>query len=91
MGGMNLYFVKGRGKDATIFTPKLTGTLLHGITRDSILSVAKDLGYKVEEGMISIDQWRDGVASGEFQRSLPAEQRQLLHLLVLQRASMELG
>ena len=66
MGGMNLYFVKGRGKDATIFTPKLTGTLLPGITRDSILSVATDLGYKVEEGMISIDEWRDGVASGEI-------------------------
>jgi branched-chain amino acid aminotransferase len=66
MGGMNLYFVKGRGKDATIFTPKLTGTLLPGITRDSILSVASDLGYQVEEGMISIDEWRDGVASGEI-------------------------
>jgi branched-chain amino acid aminotransferase len=66
MGGMNLYFVKGKGKDATIFTPKLTGTLLAGITRDSILTVAKDLGYKVEEGMISTDDWRDGVASGEI-------------------------
>ena len=66
MGGMNLYFVKGSGKDATIFTPSLTGTLLPGITRDSILTVAKDLGYKVEEGMISIDDWRDGVASGEI-------------------------
>ena len=66
MGGMNLYFVKGKGKDATIFTPKLTGTLLAGITRDSILTVARDLGYKVEEGMISIDDWRDGVASGEI-------------------------
>lgn len=66
MGGMNLYFVKGRGKDATIFTPKLTGTLLPGITRDSILTVAKDLGYNVEEGMISTDEWRDGVASGEI-------------------------
>ena len=66
MGGMNLYFVKGQGKDATIFTPKLTGTLLAGITRDSILTVAKDLGYKVEEGMISTDEWRDGVASGEI-------------------------
>ncbi len=66
MGGMNLYFVKGSGKDATIFTPKLTGTLLAGITRDSILSVAKDLGYKVEEGMISVDEWRDGVKSGEI-------------------------
>ena len=64
MGGMNLYFVKGRGKDATVFTPKLTGTLLAGITRDSILSVAADLGYKVEETMVSIDDWRDGVASG---------------------------
>jgi len=66
MGGMNLYFVKGSGQNATIFTPKLTGTLLPGITRDSILSVAADLGYKVEEGMISVDDWRDGVASGEI-------------------------
>ena len=66
MGGMNLYFVKGRGKDATIFTPKLTGTLLAGITRDSILTAAKDLGYKTEEGMINIDEWRDCVASGDI-------------------------
>ena len=66
MGGMNLYFVKGSGQNATIFTPQLTGTLLPGITRDSILAVAADLGYKVEEGMISVDDWRDGVASGEI-------------------------
>ena len=66
MGGMNLYFVKGKGKDAKIITPKLTGTLLPGITRDSILSVAEDLGYKTEEVMISMDDWRDGVASGEI-------------------------
>jgi branched-chain amino acid aminotransferase len=64
MGGMNLYFVKGEGADATVFTPKLTGTLLPGITRDSILKVASDLGYKVEETMVSVDDWRDGVASG---------------------------
>ena len=66
MGGMNLYFVKGKGPDATVITPKLTGTLLPGITRDSILTVAKDLGYKTEEVMLSIDDWRDGVASGEI-------------------------
>jgi len=66
MGGMNLYFVKGSGANATIVTPKLTGTLLPGITRDSILTVAADLGYKVEEVMLSIDDWRDGVASGEI-------------------------
>jgi branched-chain amino acid aminotransferase len=66
MGGMNLYFVRGKGADATVVTPKLTGTLLAGITRDSILSVAKDLGYKTSEEMISIDDWRDGVTSGEI-------------------------
>ena len=66
MGGMNLYFVKGIGAGTTVMTPQLTGTLLPGITRDSILSVAKDLGYKVQEAMVSIDDWRDGVASGEI-------------------------
>jgi len=66
MGGMNLYFIKGSGKDAKIMTPKLTGTLLPGITRDSILTLANDLGYKTEETMISIDDWRDGVKSGEI-------------------------
>ena len=66
MGGMNLYFVKGKGSDATVVTPKLTGTLLPGITRDSILTVARDLGYKTQEVMLSIDDWRDGVASGEI-------------------------
>lgn len=66
MGGMNLYFVKGSGANATVITPKLTGALLPGITRDSILTLAKDLGYKTEETMISIDDWRDGVKSGEI-------------------------
>ena len=66
MGGMNLYFVKGKGADATVVTPMLTGALLPGITRDSILTVARDLGYKSEEAMISVDEWRDGVASGEI-------------------------
>jgi branched-chain amino acid aminotransferase len=66
MGGMNLYFVKGKGADATVITPKLTGTLLPGITRDSILSVAADLGYKVDEVMLSVDDWRDGVTSGQI-------------------------
>jgi branched-chain amino acid aminotransferase len=66
MGGMNLYFVKGSGKDATVITPKLTGTLLPGVTRDSILSVAKDLDYKTDEVMLSVDDWRDGIASGEI-------------------------
>ena len=66
MGGMNLFFVKGSGADATLFTPALTGTLLPGITRESILTLGQDLGYRVEEGRISVDEWRTGVASGEI-------------------------
>jgi len=66
MGGMNLYFVYGSGEDARIMTPALTGTLLPGITRDSLLKVAPTLGIPAAEGRISVSQWRDGCASGEI-------------------------
>ncbi len=62
MGGMNLFFVFGD----RLFTPALTGTLLPGITRDSILTFAADLGLTVEEGRISIEEWQAGCASGEL-------------------------
>jgi branched-chain amino acid aminotransferase len=62
LGGMNLYFVYA---DGTIRTPSLTDSILEGVTRDSILTLAGDLGHRVEEVRISIDDWRDGVASGE--------------------------
>jgi branched-chain amino acid aminotransferase len=64
MGGMNLYFVYGSGPSARIVTPALTGTLLPGVTRDSLLTLAADLGYSPEEGKISTDEWRDGCRSG---------------------------
>lgn len=64
MGGMNLYFVKGSGKDATIVTPSLTGSLLPGITRDSLLQLAADRGYAVEEGRLSVEDWQQGNADG---------------------------
>jgi len=66
MGGMNLFFVHGSGENARIVTPELSGSLLAGVTRDSLLSVAKDLGYGAEEGRINIDDWREGNASGEI-------------------------
>ncbi len=66
MGGMNLYFVFGSGADARIVTPSLTGSLLPGITRDSLLSVAKDLGFGAEEGRINVEEWREGNASGDI-------------------------
>jgi branched-chain amino acid aminotransferase len=64
MGGMNLYFVYGSGPGARIVTPALTGTLLPGVTRDSLLTVAQELGYTAEEGKISTDEWREGNGSG---------------------------
>ncbi|HSN06348.1 MAG TPA: branched-chain amino acid aminotransferase [Candidatus Angelobacter sp.] len=66
MGGMNLFFVYGAGENARIVTPELTGSLLAGVTRDSLLTVAKDLGYGAEEGRVNIDDWRETNASGEM-------------------------
>jgi branched-chain amino acid aminotransferase len=66
MGGMNLYFVYGSGRSARVVTPALTGTLLPGVTRDSLLQLAQDLGYGAEEGKISTEEWREGNESGEI-------------------------
>lgn len=60
LGGMNLYFVYGN----RIVTPELTGSLLAGITRDSLLQLAKDLGHESEEGRVSIDQWKADTENG---------------------------
>ncbi|MFD9121870.1 branched-chain amino acid aminotransferase [Streptomyces bottropensis] len=60
LGGMNLYFVYGD----RIVTPTLTGSILEGVTRDSLLTVAADLGHSAEEGRISIDQWQADSESG---------------------------
>jgi branched-chain amino acid aminotransferase len=66
MGGMNLYFVYGSGSDARIVTPTLTGSLLPGITRDSLLRLAPTLGVPATEGRISVSSWRDDCARGEL-------------------------
>ena len=66
MGGMNLCFVFGRGPKARLVTPELTGTLLPGVTRDSLLTLARDLGYEAEEGRVSVEQWRAGCADGSL-------------------------
>ncbi|MFI5754056.1 branched-chain amino acid aminotransferase [Streptomyces sp. NPDC051569] len=60
LGGMNLYFVYGD----RIVTPELTGSLLAGITRDSLLKLAGDLGYSFEEGRISKEDWRRDTENG---------------------------
>jgi len=64
MGGMNLFFVYGSGKDAHLVTPALTGSLLPGVTRDSLLTMARDLGYRAEEGTMTVEQWQKDATSG---------------------------
>src|SRR6185437_3190693 len=66
MGGMNLFFVYGSGAEARIVTPALTGTLLPGVTRDSLLQLGPDLGIPASEGRVSVDEWQEGCASGEI-------------------------
>jgi branched-chain amino acid aminotransferase len=63
MGGMNLFFVHA---DNRIITPALTGTLLPGITRDSLLTLAPTLGIAAREGRVSTDQWRQQCETGEL-------------------------
>jgi branched-chain amino acid aminotransferase len=63
LGGMNMYFVHADGR---LTTPPVSGTILEGITRASILELAKELGLSPEERPISVDEWREGVTSGEI-------------------------
>lgn len=63
LGGMNLFFVF---EDGTLQTPPLDGTILPGITRDSILTLAREAGLTVREERYTIDQWRDDANSGKL-------------------------
>jgi branched-chain amino acid aminotransferase len=63
LGGMNLFFVF---KDGRLVTPRLTDTILEGVTRDSVLTLARDEGLTPEERPISLDEWREGAESGEI-------------------------
>lgn len=62
LGGMNIVLVY---KDGTLVTPK-SESILEGITRDSVLQLARDRGHAVENRRVRLDEWRDGVASGEI-------------------------
>lgn len=66
MGGMNLFFVFGSGTERRLVTPALSGSLLPGITRDSILTLATDLGIPTEERPITVEEWQQSAASGEL-------------------------
>ncbi len=63
LGGMNVFFVFDDGR---IVTPPLTGTILPGITRDSLLTLAREEGLDVREERYSLEQWREDATSGRL-------------------------
>ena len=63
LGGMNLFFVFD---DGTVITPPLTGTILPGITRDSLIHLMREEGLNVREEPYSIDQWRADAVKGNL-------------------------
>ncbi|MFA0811198.1 branched-chain amino acid aminotransferase [Microbulbifer epialgicus] len=60
LSGMNFFAVI----DGALHTPALNGSILEGITRFSLIDLARNLGYKVVEGTIHIDELLGQVASG---------------------------
>ncbi|TYC93005.1 branched-chain amino acid aminotransferase [Novosphingobium sp. BW1] len=63
LGGMNLFYVFD---DGSILTPALTGTILPGITRRSLIALLREEGLTVNEGRYSLDQWREDATSGKL-------------------------
>jgi len=63
VGAMNIFFVSNGN---TLVTPKLNGSILAGVTRDSVLKLAPMLGLKAEERTISIDEVIGGIATGSI-------------------------
>ena len=63
IGNMNPFVVFADGR---IVTPALNGTILAGVTRDSVLTLARDLGHQADECPLDVDEWRDGVATGRI-------------------------
>ena len=63
LGGMNIFLVF---EDGSIQTPPLSGTILPGITRDSLLTLAREEGLVVREERYAIDQWEADAKSGRL-------------------------
>jgi len=67
-GTMNVIFRSGN----KLFTPILTDTILSGITRDSVLTLAKEWGYEVEERKVRVDEVLDMISRGELDEAFGA-------------------
>lgn len=69
LGGMNVFLVLQEGSRIVIATPEKSGTILEGVTRDSLITVARDLGYDVEERRISIDEVEQAHRTGSLKEA----------------------
>ena len=65
-GGSNLFFVESNPAGPRLRTPPLSGTLLAGVTRDSILRLAGSLGYPVTEEPLTLDEWERSCRDGRI-------------------------
>src|SRR5688500_4494979 len=65
-GGSNLFFVESTTDGPRLRTPPLSGTLLAGVTRDSILRLARWLGYPISEAPLTLDAWERGCRDGRL-------------------------
>ncbi len=63
LGGMNVFVVT---RDGALITPATEGTILHGVTRDSILQVGRAMGLDVQERRLPPDELEEGITSGRF-------------------------
>jgi branched-chain amino acid aminotransferase len=63
VGAMNICFVYDHKR---IVTPPLTGSILNGVTRDSVITLGRDLGYEVEEAMVDVYEMMEDVKSGKI-------------------------
>ena len=61
LGGMNVYLVTTEGE---LITPELNGSILEGVTRDSILTLAADFGLTAVERRVSLAELTEGIDSG---------------------------
>ncbi|GAB3624837.1 branched-chain amino acid aminotransferase [Mariniluteicoccus endophyticus] len=63
LGGMNVFFVNTEGD---LVTPELTGSILEGVTRDSILALATERGLSATERRVEMTELFEGIASGDI-------------------------
>lgn len=67
-GTMNIFFVI----DGVAVTPELSGTILRGVTRDSVITLLGDMNVEVQERRVSIDEIQEAHEAGKLEEAFGA-------------------